>query len=182
MPSPGDDKALWRRWARSLQMPAPAVVDAINDALARFLRGIDGIVLGYVALPDELDVAAALGTVGPGRLALPRLGDHAAMTIHIDDGRREGHRLGFAQPSADAARVEPDTVAAVVVPGRVFDRLGYRLGRGGGHYDRLLPRLAPGVPTIGVTWRDRVVDALPVEAHDRPMTHLVTQAGVRTVA
>lgn len=166
-------KAEWRRWAAGLDPVPSSVAAAVADRAAEFARGVDGVVLGYVALPDELDIGAV-----PSVLALPRLGDDGAITIHVDGGTREQHAYGFEQPPAGLAAVDPRELAAVLVPGRVFDRDGYRLGRGGGHYDRLVPRLAPGTPVVGVTCEARVVDRLPREPHDRPMTHLATEHGV----
>ena len=173
-PAAGASKAEWRRWARTL---APIGTDLVSEVLAHlstFLAEVDGPVLGYRALPDEVPV----NDLVPQSLTLPRLGDDGAMTVHLDDGRRERHPLGIEQPAADAPTIDPGDLAAVLVPGRVFDRDGYRLGRGGGHYDRLLPRLAPGVPVVGVTVSARVVDRLPREPHDVPMTHLATEAGI----
>lgn len=149
---------------------ASAVVDHLRD----LLDGLDGPVLGYVALRDEVPVDA----LAPPVLCLPRVADDGTMTLHLDTEPRERHQVGIEQPPAGLVAVEPSSLAAVLVPGRVFDRDGYRLGRGGGHYDRLLPRLTPGTSVIGVTTAARVVDRLPREPHDRPMTHLATEQGV----
>ncbi len=131
----------------------------------------------YVGLPDEVPLTG-LPVADP---VLPRLGDDGVMTLHRDDRSRERHRFGIDQPPAGRPLVDPVELTAVIVPGRVFDRDGFRLGRGGGHYDRLLPLLAGGTPVVGVTVTTRVVDRLPRETHDRPMTHLATEAGVQTV-
>lgn len=146
--------------------------------LADILEGLDGPVLGYVALSDEVPI----GDLAPAVLCLPRLGDDAAMTLHLDDRPRERHTLGIEQPPAGLPAVDPTALAAVLVPGRIFDRFGFRLGRGGGHYDRLVPRLAPGTPVVGVTTEARIVDRLPRESHDRPMTHLVTEHGTHSIS
>jgi len=167
-------KAEWRRWAGTLTRMDPSVVRRIVAHLDRFLAGVDGPVLAYVGLPDEIPLGAL---DAPPVLVLPRLGDDGTMTLHLDDGVLERHRYGIQQPPAGALAVAPEELAAVLVPGRVFDRDGYRLGRGSGHYDRLVPQIATGVPVIGVTTDDRVVDRLPREPHDRPMTHLVTESG-----
>ena len=144
--------------------------------VAEMLREVEGIVLGYVALPDEVSLEVPLTDEGRV-LCLPRLGDGDTMTLHVDDGRRERHRVGIDQPRDGLPDVDPASLAAVLVPGRVFDRDGYRLGRGGGHYDRLLPRLSPGALVVGVTIEGRIVDRLPREPHDRPVTHLTTEKG-----
>lgn len=171
------DKAQWRRWAGTLPPVDPSSVRRIVAHLDGLLAGVDGPVLAYVALPDEIPLGAL---DAPPVLVLPRLGDDGAMTLHLDDGVLERHRYGIQQPPAGALAVGPEELSAVLVPGCVFDREGYRLGRGGGHYDRLVPRLAAGVPVIGVTTDDRIVDRLPREPHDRPMTHLVTETGPRS--
>lgn len=48
----------------------------------------------------------------------------------------------------------------------------WRLGRGGGFYDRLLPQL--NCPTVGICFSYRLVDSLPLDPWDAPLTHLVT--------
>lgn len=173
-PASTADKAEWRRWARTLPPAGPSSIRRIVTHLDRFLAGVDGPVLAYVALPDEIPLGAL---DAPPILVLPRLGDDGTVTLHLDDGVLERHRYGIHQPPAGSLAVGPEELSAVLVPGRAFDRGGYRLGRGGGHYDRLVPQLAGGVPVIGVTTDDRIVDRLPREPHDRPMTHLVTETG-----
>jgi 5-formyltetrahydrofolate cyclo-ligase len=77
------------------------------------------------------------------------------------------------------------------VPGLAFDRWGGRLGRGGGHYDRFLGRLASlarlGTPETTPTTVGVVVDALvsdrplPSAAHDVAVRLLATESGVGPV-
>ncbi len=174
-PAAGASKREWRSWARSLDPVSPDVSAAVAEHVRAFLAGFGGAVLGYVALPDEL-------TCPPGVTVLPRVGDDGTMTLHHADGPLERHRFGVDQPGVDATSIGPQDLTAVLVPGRVFDRRGYRLGRGGGHYDRLLPELAPAIPVIGVACTARLVDALPRELHDRPMTHLATENGVNSTS
>lgn len=146
--------------------------------LGDLLAGVDGLVGAYDALPGEVDLSTLLPDAG--RVVLPRI-DGDVVTWHRDDGRREPHRFGMGQPPADAVRVDPEDLAVLLVPGRSFDRRGFRLGRGGGHYDRLLPRLRRGTPAVGVAVDARIVPRLRVEPHDVPMTHLATESGVRAV-
>jgi len=62
----------------------------------------------------------------------------------------------------------------VLVPALAVDRRGVRLGRGGGFYDRSLPLCAPGARLVAVVRDEEVVDELPAEPHDVPMTHALT--------
>jgi len=173
-------KAEWRRWVRALPTPGLAA-QAVVAQLAAFLGPSPGVLGAYVALPDEVDLEPLVDAVDAELLALPRLGDEGIVTWHLDRGARELHHLGIAQPAGDAPAVDPADLDVLLVPGRLFDGHGVRLGRGGGHYDRVVPRLRPGVPVVGVTVDERVVPRLPTEAHDAPMTHLATESGVRAV-
>lgn len=69
---------------------------------------------------------------------------------------------------------DPARVDVVVVPGLAFTSRGDRLGQGGGWYDRFLAGLRPGAVTIGVGFREQLVDRLPVEPHDVRLAHVVT--------
>jgi 5-formyltetrahydrofolate cyclo-ligase len=72
--------------------------------------------------------------------------------------------------------LDPAALDVVVVPGLGFTADGRRLGQGGGHYDRFLPRLRPGCVTIGVAFAEQVVDDLPTEPHDVRLDLVVTDA------
>jgi 5-formyltetrahydrofolate cyclo-ligase len=67
----------------------------------------------------------------------------------------------------------------VVVPGVAYDSHGNRLGRGGGSYDRALPSVT--VPVVGLALDDEVVDAVPMEEHDRRVDVVVTPTRVLRV-
>ena len=55
----------------------------------------------------------------------------------------------------------------VVVPALAVDCRGYRLGRGGGSYDRALARVGPNVPTVALLYDGELVDEVPVGPHDQ---------------
>ncbi|MGH3563157.1 MAG: 5-formyltetrahydrofolate cyclo-ligase [Mycobacterium sp.] len=84
-------------------------------------------------------------------------------------------RLGLlepAQPWLPAAALAE--AALVVVPALAVDRRGVRLGRGAGFYDRSLVLRGPNVALIAVVRDAELVDTLPSEPHDVPMTHALT--------
>ena len=144
-------------------------------------------VLIYMALPGEVDLGplASLGRDAPGtkRFHLTRTGTATAgLSIHLLEMQSlERHPFGFLQPPAHAPETPLETIDLVLVPGLAFDRRGTRLGFGRGLYDRLLGKLANNVPLAGVTPSALLVPALPREAHDIPMTHLVTENGVTEI-
>lgn len=81
----------------------------------------------------------------------------------------------LAVPDADVDPVWPDVV---IVPGLAFTARGERLGQGGGWYDRVLAEVRPDCSTVGVCFREQVVDDLPIEPHDVVLDHVVADDGV----
>jgi 5-formyltetrahydrofolate cyclo-ligase len=63
------------------------------------------------------------------------------------------------------------------VPALAVDRAGVRLGRGAGFYDRTLPLASPAALLVAVVRDDEIVDRLPTEPHDVPVTHALTPNG-----
>ena len=78
--------------------------------------------------------------------------------------------FGLMQPEATAETIVP---SVLFVPLLGFTEDGARLGQGGGHYDKWLAA-HPDIPAIGLAWDVQRVDDLPREAHDHPLTAVVT--------
>jgi len=85
--------------------------------------------------------------------------------------------FGTSEPGPDAALCEPDVL---LVPLLAFDRLGYRLGYGGGFYDRTLAALRPqrSVLAFGLAFAAQEVDKVPREATDEPLDKVITERRV----
>lgn len=109
-------------------------------------------------------------------VALPRFeGRDAAMEFRVwhdpyDDDALEPGPHGHLQPRSNAPAAVPQ---CLFVPLIAFTAEGERLGQGGGHYDRWLAAHSDTV-AIGLAWDCQLVDALPVEPHDRPLRAVVT--------
>lgn len=67
----------------------------------------------------------------------------------------------------------------LLIPLVAFDRAGYRLGYGGGYFDRTLAALAPRPVTIGVGFELCAIATLHPEPHDVPLDLVVTETGIR---
>jgi 5-formyltetrahydrofolate cyclo-ligase len=80
-------------------------------------------------------------------------------------------------PLETAADVRPDVL---LVPMLAFDRRGYRLGYGGGFYDRTLSELRKLKPVaaIGVAYAGQEMDEVPVTSYDEPLDWILTERGV----
>lgn len=83
---------------------------------------------------------------------------------------------GILEPRADLPLLEAAEVDLMLVPSVGIDRSGYRLGYGGGYYDRLRANpLWRNVPTIGIVFDFGYVDALPIEPWDLPLDGVCTE-------
>ena len=139
-------------------------------------------VFAYAAMDDEVDLEGVLRSAARDgkRIALPRIGpDRLRMDFHLlhnGVAPAERHAYGFLQPSADAPTVAPDADSLVLVPGRVFDRAGNRIGRGRGFYDRFIAGLPDGAVTVGIAYAVQLVHSVPVHDGDRPVQIVVTDA------
>lgn len=68
---------------------------------------------------------------------------------------------------------EPEE-ALVVVPGVVFDRDGFRIGYGKGFYDRYL-RKHKAYKTVGLAFKEQIIDNIPAEEHDVKIMNIITE-------
>ncbi|NPV26121.1 MAG: 5-formyltetrahydrofolate cyclo-ligase [Firmicutes bacterium] len=88
-------------------------------------------------------------------------------------------RYGLREPKKDRRRPgDPDEIDLVVVPAVAFDRQGYRLGYGAGFYDRFLANLKASTLVIGLSFAQQLVATVCPEAHDRPVTMIITEEGI----
>jgi 5-formyltetrahydrofolate cyclo-ligase len=82
------------------------------------------------------------------------------------------------EPRPHCRPVPLDQIEVVIVPAAVWGEDGYRIGYGGGYYDRFLERL-PSATSIGFGFEMQVVSEVPHSDDDRPVDILVTDARVR---
>lgn len=166
--------------ARILAMP-PGARAVEERALADRLPDLPGfresgtVLLYASAFPEEFDTGPMLRLaldLGK-RLICPRVvrAERRLALFPIGDlpGDFARGTLGIPEPRADLPEVDPEAVDWALVPGLGYDARCYRIGRGAGHYDRLLPTLRPDVPRWSLCLSSQWVDALPVEPHDQPL-------------
>lgn len=168
-------KPEWRQWAqrqRAAQLDVSAAIALHTAALLRQLGAAH--VLAYHALPGEPDLSALQRDF---RLLTTRarVRPERRLTVHEWSAASEISPLGVRQPPSNTPQIPVSEVDAAVLPALAFDRTGFRLGYGGGFYDRFLAGFSG--PTIGVTHSALLLDELPHEAHDVPLHWLVTEQG-----
>jgi 5-formyltetrahydrofolate cyclo-ligase len=139
--------------------------------------------LVYVSTASEVDTQGLIRQLlAMGRqVCVPRfepttLG-YAASELHDFDNELMRGKFGILEPKPGAIRPAAlDRIDATLVPGLGFDETGNRLGRGQGHFDRLL-RQTSGVK-IALAFDFQVLDEVPAEAHDARMDFIVTETRV----
>ncbi|MAY66032.1 MAG: 5-formyltetrahydrofolate cyclo-ligase [Rhodospirillaceae bacterium] len=154
-------------------------------ALAQALT--PGWVSGYLAMQDEMDVLPAV-------LAMAANGWQGCLPVVVGKGQRLQFRawspgteledgvFGTRHPVTGGADVRPDLL---LVPLLAFDRSGYRLGWGGGFYDRTLADLRKSgtpVAAVGVGYSAQEVDAVPRDHYDARLDWVVTEEDIIKIA
>ena len=88
-------------------------------------------------------------------------------------------RRGILEPAGPRLGVDAIATADVVlVPGLAVSHAGFRLGRGGGSYDRALARVPAGTFTCVLLYDGEVGREVPVAPHDRAVVAAATPAGI----
>jgi 5-formyltetrahydrofolate cyclo-ligase len=163
-----------------------AEASAVITAAVRGVPEVAGArtALGYAAIGSEVDLDPLLRAWLADGVAvhLPFVdGDDLGIAPVVDLDADCAPGWGGVREPDPARRVpaDPQTLDVAVAPGVGFDESGYRLGYGGGHFDRLLARVPAATPTVGVAFSAQVVEELPTGPHDVPVDVLVTEEGVR---
>jgi 5-formyltetrahydrofolate cyclo-ligase len=147
------------------------------------MAGAPGMIGFYWPFKGEYDPR-------PLMRSLHRQGIRLALPVVVERGRplvfrewRPGIRLtpgiwNIPVP-AEGEPVRPD---ALVVPAVGFDALGYRLGYGGGYYDRTLAAMSVRPLAFGVGFELARLDTIHPQPHDIPMSAIVTERRIVRIA
>lgn len=131
----------------------------------------------YMAIGGEVDLAPLFPicwTLGK-RTCIPVFSEtqqrYEMAEIKAETQFVTGH-YGIQEP-IDPTPVSTDWIELMAVPGLAFDSQGNRLGRGGGHYDRLLDGFTGHA--VAVAFDFQIVPYVPCESHDKPVDMIVAE-------
>ena len=178
-----DDKAALRsemlRKRKDLRRSDSNAVDGLEKLVIQALSGLkDQTVSGYVAIGDELDIfptLEALQEIGAS-IVLPvagKSGEALSFRPWCSGDELEKGRLSTYHPSAKTYAPDPDVL---LVPLVAFDRQGYRIGFGGGYYDRTLTvlREKKKIAAYGIGFDGQEVESIHRECHDSQLDGIIT--------
>ena len=164
--------------------------EAEREAAARVIaaRGLPfpvepgAVVSGYVPIRSELDptpLMLQLAAQG-AKLALPVVlarGHSLSFRAWAPDDKLVLGSMGIPEPSPAAAELVPDVM---LVPLAAFDRIGHRIGYGGGYYDYTFSHLrkAKHVTGIGLAFSVQEIKTVPALAHDAALDYVLTEKRV----
>lgn len=167
-----------------------ATREALSKAVASeaqalsVLSGSQAAFSVYATMGSEIDpspVSAKLMKLGHC-ICLPvmiKLGQPLIFRQWKPNDPLETKKWGIREPLPQASKVEPDVL---LLPMLAFDSAGWRLGYGGGFYDRTLARLRSLKPVvaIGMAFDEQEVDAVPHAAYDERLDLVLTPSGLRS--
>ncbi len=135
------------------------------------------VVALFWPMPGEIDIRPLLHALhARGQTVLlprtPPIGQPLSFHRWTPEAPMRRERFGTAAPDG------PEGVPEVLfVPLLAFDRRLFRLGYGGGYYDRTLAAL-PGAQAIGCGFAAQELDAVPVGPYDIPLSAVATERGI----
>ena len=180
-------KSALRQRAREqrARIPADVHAEAAKSVAKHFFDAITllpgAVVAAYWPIRDELDCRAVLTRlVDSGQpVCLPVVrGNEEPLELRLWEEGAALYPSGFGTlaPAETAPLAEPDVI---LVPLLAFDKLGTRLGYGGGYYDRTLAVLGHRPKLIGFAFSAQELDHIPRLAHDVPLHAVITEQGAR---
>jgi 5-formyltetrahydrofolate cyclo-ligase len=181
----GSKIELRRSLLKARQAMHPEVWREKSDRLCHHLQasevfGRSQTILSYFSFRQEPDLNSLL-TISR-RWGFPRCSDRT-LTWHCwspyQSPPPQAGAYGILEPHPNAPLLQPEQVDLVLVPAVACDIRGYRLGYGGGFYDRMLSSPAwAQKPTIGITFEFSRLPKLPIDPWDRPLRAICTEAGL----
>ena len=179
-----------RAWRAALQprVHSTAAVAAARQGLA-FLQPLTAgsVISAFAPLPGEFQVWRLLGRLRREGYALALPVMHGKGRPLIFRAWEPGDAMdsgvwGIAEPRPDKPTLVPDVL---IVPLLAFDPQGWRLGYGGGYYDRTLRELRAlkRIVAVGIAHDEQAVDAVPHLDYDERLDWVLTPSGpIRCVA
>lgn len=134
------------------------------------------VILTYMPIKSEVDLTPLFARCPHKRWVLPRIipeeGHRMVFHPYIAE-HLIAHPFGMAEPAPDLPIVPPAEIQLALIPGLAFDRHGWRLGYGGGYFDRFLENFSG--TSAGIIFHALLLDNLPHGVFDKQMQWIITE-------
>lgn len=184
--SAGEKQALRQRMLQRRQNRPAQQQTRIDGAVFRQLVQLpvlinSKVIFLYCSVKKEISTYAYMDyALSCGKtVCVPRCGAAGTMEAHQIISRTDLRvgKFGIPEPDGRLPVIPPDQIEAVIAPCLCADAAGYRLGYGGGYYDRFLAR-APHAAVVVLCPADCIVPTVFPQAHDIRCTQIVTESEV----
>lgn len=177
------DKQIIRKHMKQVLKDIPRKVrevetDMIMQQLLAFVKKKQYVNIGWyfgefpeIQTPTYYDQFEEIGC----HIYIPRTEHDRQMTFrefHIEKIERSS--FGVIQPTVLAPAVDPEKLDLLIVPGLAFNKRGFRVGFGGGFYDRFLEK-HPEIPTCSLIFTKQIINNMDdlIEKHDKSVGTLI---------
>jgi len=151
------------------------LVDLVSDLDAKYIAA-------YLSTPDEPDTRDFLAWAAEQgiRVLIPvSRADGLLDWAPYDGDAEDTDVLGMPTPTTDLlGPIAINGVDLILVPAAAVDRTGMRMGWGMGYFDKTLGSMEACPPVYAVIFDDELVDSVPRERHDMPVSGVVTPSGI----
>ena len=195
-PSEMRDKADIRREARAFWQELTTAKKTgdyvrLERSFEGFLRSMESpkkasVCLAFYPLASEFNVLKALRQQH-WSVALPLVGSGYSLSFHLflEEGREvqtlTTGAYGIQEPRADSPVVRPSSGDVLIVPSMAANSKGFRLGKGGGFYDRLMEKSEFAALEKWAVLPEKLLDApFEAEAHDLRLDRIITEERIVT--
>ena len=182
-----DKIALRRSLLQKRRSLSPAQWRAKSDRICEQLQSFSlykkaKTILAYFSFRQEPDLSLLFTSKNnQQRWGFPRCVDKSLLWHLWQPGEQLVRgKFGILEPLSDAPTISVSEVDLILVPAVASDLQGYRLGYGGGFYDRLLtsPQWV-NIPTIGIIFQFAYLSTLPIDPWDTSLNYICHEKGVQ---
>jgi len=133
-------------------------------------------VASFAALPIEPDLSQLQHSLPQVRFAYPKITSPTHMDFHVLDLSSPWVKgpYGILEPGEIAPICHLEEIDLILCPAYAYDFHGNRLGKGGGFYDRVLPKLSSTAQIWGTIFTQQQIPSVPHESHDIPVQQVFT--------
>ena len=135
------------------------------------------VIFCYISFGSEVDTAEIINKclLKKKSVCVPKIQEGVMQAVKIDSmSNLLKTAYGYLEPSSGQI-IKSEKIDLAIVPALAFNKEGYRVGYGGGYYDRFLDGFFG--TSIGIIRDEFILDKIPLEPQDRRVDIIISQSG-----